>query len=599
MRVSETEVLERIDAPKDTDRIRELFLTIPHTDLSGLRPIIARSWYRCKAAGVDAVQDRRVFQEGRVDEHTSQVAEPFLRELDGLVEDAGGYVNLTAPNGALLRPGFLRGNDRYPAGYSLLEENVGSNSEGLALEEGRGVWLAPGEHFREDMRGNWCFASLVRDPFHNRVRAVIGLTFYGHAVGTINPAPTLLMLEGVRSRIERELERQASTKQRALLREYITLSRRLGNSPVIAFDGKNTMMNAAATAALEDTDLSVISGYAKTVMATGRPLCGTVSLNGLGDAQFEMLPVQLSGTSWGTTIVLHARRASLSGARTDTSDSSSVQSGQNTARAVLRSRFDGASSELQRMLTLAEKAVTQNRSVTIVGEPGTGKRRLADTITAVHATRMAYDARGRLHGTALPDLLSSIDPETPTALLIEHAEEMSQLDARETARHLRRVPKTLLVVTASRLTEAAVQLTEACDALEISMTPLRSRREDIPAVARAIAREIGDRGLSRRLLATLTDADWPRNVDQLRLVVSNAVEHATGDEATVEDLPQSFHRALSGNRLSRLEEAEYSELRAALHEAHGNRRLAAESLEIGRSTLYRRMDYFRSRGFEF
>ncbi|WP_410585254.1 helix-turn-helix domain-containing protein, partial [Bacillus sp. SIMBA_005] len=27
-------------------------------------------------------------------------------------------------------------------------------------------------------------------------------------------------------------------------------------------------------------------------------------------------------------------------------------------------------------------------------------------------------------------------------------------------------------------------------------------------------------------------------------------------------------------------------------------RLAAEMLEIGRSTLYRRMDYFRGRGFE-
>ncbi|MFP3354365.1 hypothetical protein R0K04_23735, partial [Pseudoalteromonas sp. SIMBA_153] len=88
-----------------------------------------------------------------------------------------GYVSLTAPNGVLVRPDFLRSEEEFPEGYSLLEESCGSNGEGLALEEGRSVWLAPEEHFREDMRGNWCFATLIRDPFHNRVRGVIGLTF--------------------------------------------------------------------------------------------------------------------------------------------------------------------------------------------------------------------------------------------------------------------------------------------------------------------------------------------------------------------------------------------------------------------------------------
>jgi sigma-54 dependent transcriptional regulator, acetoin dehydrogenase operon transcriptional activator AcoR len=85
-------------------------------------------------------------------------------------------VNLGAPSG-VIAPGFLRDFEGFPAGYSLLEENCGSNGEGLALEEGRSGWLAPEEHFREDMRGNWCFASLIKDPIHSRVRAVVGLTF--------------------------------------------------------------------------------------------------------------------------------------------------------------------------------------------------------------------------------------------------------------------------------------------------------------------------------------------------------------------------------------------------------------------------------------
>jgi transcriptional regulator of acetoin/glycerol metabolism len=82
------------------------------------------------------------------------------------------------------------------------------------------------------------------------------------------------------------------------------------------------------------------------------------------------------------------------------------------------------------------------------------------------------------------------------------------------------------------------------------------------------------------------------------MVVSNAIERSRGPEVTVDDLPQGFHRVLTNGRLSRLEDAELSELRKALLEAKGNRRHAAELLQIGRSTLYRRMDYFRGRGFE-
>ncbi len=170
------------------DRLRELFLMQPHADLSGIRPIVARSWYRSRAAGVDAVADRGFFDEGRVDEHTIQAAGPHLQKLDEVAADLGGYVNLTAPNGVLVKADYLRDDGFPPAGYSLLEESCGSNGEGLALKRGGGgVWLAPEEHFREDMRGNWCFASLVRDPFHNRVRAVIGLTLRqpGHLFGAV------------------------------------------------------------------------------------------------------------------------------------------------------------------------------------------------------------------------------------------------------------------------------------------------------------------------------------------------------------------------------------------------------------------------------
>lgn len=587
-----------LETPHETNRVRELFLMQPHADLSGIRPIVARSWYRSRAAGVDAFADRGFYDEGRVDEYTIAAAGPHLQKLDEVAADLGGYVNITAPNGVLVKADFLR-DDGFPAGYSLLEESCGSNGEGLALEEGRGVWLAPEEHFREDMRGNWCFASLVRDPFHNRVRAVIGLTLPANRVPSLEPSSTLLMLEGVASRIERDIEVRTSSKERALLSEYLRVSRRRGNRPVIAVDGKNSLQNAAATATLADNDFSIISGYAKAVMSSGRDVNCEVMLQGPGVSTLEISPVTLSAANVGAIVVVrpHApgkeqRAGAARGALTLEAPP------QPTAERLLK-HLNGTSTEFKRTLNLARKAVDQDRSVVLIGELGSGKLRLANVIASLRGGQMVVDARGGdLRNPNLRDVLHRVATELPATLIVEHADELSQNEATEVAHHLRANSNTKLIFTITRPTDATLLLSEAFDVLEISVAPLRNRREDIPHLANAIAEELGERRLSRRLITTLTHADWPRNIDQLRAVVSNAVERAEGAEVTADDLPQGFHRILTKGRLSRLEDAELSELRTALQEAKGNRSLAAETLQIGRSTLYRRMDYFRSRGFD-
>ncbi|UXM91920.1 sigma-54-dependent Fis family transcriptional regulator [Paenarthrobacter sp. JL.01a] len=586
------------ETPRETNRLREIFLMQPHADLSGIRPMVARSWYRSRAAGVDAFADRGFYDEGRVDEYTIAAAGTHLRKLDEVAADLGGYVNITAPNGVLVKASFLR-DDGFPAGYSLLEESCGSNGEGLALEEGRGVWLAPEEHFREDMRGNWCFASLVRDPFHNRVRAVIGLTLPANRVSTLEPSSTLLMLEGVASRIERDIEVRTSSKERALLSEYLRVSRRRGNRAVIAVDGKNALQNASATATLVDSDFSVVCGYAKAVMSSGRDMNCEVMLQGPGLSTLEIAPVSLSSANVGAIVVVRPHAPAKERSNAASGAAIALESAPKGTAERLLKHVDGTSTEFKRTLNLAQKAVDQDRSVVMFGEVGSGKLRLAGAIAALRGGQMVVDARnGDLRNTSLRDILHRVATELPSTLIVEHADELSQNEASEIARNLQGIAATRLIFTITRPTEATLLLSEAFDVLEISVAPLRNRREDIPQLANAIAKELGERKLSRRLITTLTHADWPRNIDQLRAVVSNAVERAEGAEVTLDDLPQGFHRVLTKGRLSRLEDAELSELRTALQEAGGNRSLAAETLQIGRSTLYRRMDYFRSRGFD-
>ncbi|SDQ09241.1 Transcriptional regulator of acetoin/glycerol metabolism [Leucobacter chromiiresistens] len=588
----------RVQEWRAADRARDSILESLNAEIRGVRPMIARSWYRSRAAGVDASADRGMLDAGRVDEHTLSAAEPHLRKLDEVASDLGGYVSLTAPNGALIHPSFLRADDSFPEGYSLLEESCGSNGEGLALEEGRGVWLAPEEHFREDMRGNWCFGSLVRDPFHNRVRAVVGLTFPEARVSHIDPGSTLLMLEGVSSRIEHDIATRTSSKERALLDEYLTVTRRRGDTPIIAMDGKNSLMNSAATTRLQENDLAIVEGYAKSVMSTGRSSTATVSLSGIGAAELTLTAVQLSGASVGAIVTVRPRpeQRALRSAASGIIELEPVP--QSFALSQLRQRLVGASSEFETTLALAARAVEQSRSAVIIGEAGTGKRRIAGAIAALRGSSVFVDARHRNNALSLAEEVAQSLGANPDTIVIGHADELSQLDGIDIVRAIGAHPTANVILTAQRATPTTLRISEFCGALELEVAPLRNRREDIPLLAQAIAADLGDKTLSRKMLSALMNSDWERNIEQLRSVVINAVERARGGEATMDDLPISFQRVASTGRLSRLEEAEYSELRSALREAQGNRRLTASMLQIGRSTLYRRMDFFRSRGLD-
>lgn len=577
-------------------RLREKFLSREQVDLTTIRSVVARSWYRSRAAGVDGLANRGVTDEGRVDALTLRAAEPALKQLDAFAADLGGYVSLTAPNGVLTAPPFLRDAEGFGAGYSLLEENCGSNGEGLALEEGRSVWLAPEEHFREDMRGNWCFASLIRDPFHSRIRAVIGMTFPAKTVGNIDPASTLLVLEAVAARVTREIEATSAAKERVLLNEYLMISRRHGGAAVIAMDGKNTVMNSAATASLQEGDFSIVSGYAKDVMSRGRVAQCEVNLQGPGTVTMEISPVHLAPARVGAIAVIRPRSEDPA---TDGAEQPAVDWPPLSVD-DLAAEVDGISAEFHRTLRLVRTAIAHDRSVLLVGERGTGKQRLALAIARRRGECPVIDCEDpAVGGSKFSAAMRWALENRPAALVLENADAMLRPQAQELMRLLKREAGTGLIMTATRPTDATALVGEARDALEIAVAPLRNRREDIALLANAFARELGEqRELSRKLLAELTNSEWPENLDQLRAVVSNAIERSRGNEVTVDDLPQGFHRALSNGRLSRLEDAELSELRRALQEAKGNRRLAAELLQIGRSTLYRRMDYFRSRGFE-
>jgi two-component system response regulator HydG len=138
---------------------------------------------------------------------------------------------------------------------------------------------------------------------------------------------------------------------------------------------------------------------------------------------------------------------------------------------------------------------------------------------------------------------------------------------------------------------------------EISMPPLRERREDIPRLVNhflgRFAAEM-DRVLPRitePALARLINYSWPGNVRELMNIVQKMVVTTTGDEIDVRDVPEEIRVSdaddagttvggLAGIGLDKLEK---EAIRQTLGMTGGNREQAARMLGIGERTLYRKL----------
>jgi Nif-specific regulatory protein len=139
--------------------------------------------------------------------------------------------------------------------------------------------------------------------------------------------------------------------------------------------------------------------------------------------------------------------------------------------------------------------------------------------------------------------------------------------------------------------------------VEIIVSPLRHRKEDIPVLAdyflSRLAQEVGRRlrGFSDSALQKLMRYDWPGNVRELRNMIERAVVLGTGDEVTEKDIQLSSLAAptsvLSGEyRPITLDDMEREHIAATLAHTEWNKSQTATILGIERSTLDRKIQRY-------
>jgi DNA-binding NtrC family response regulator len=136
--------------------------------------------------------------------------------------------------------------------------------------------------------------------------------------------------------------------------------------------------------------------------------------------------------------------------------------------------------------------------------------------------------------------------------------------------------------------------------IEIRVPGLAEHSQDIPMLIQHFLKKYGEaygksfRGLSRRAQIALMQHDWPGNVRELENVISSAAITANADFIDVGDLPELLQKprrraAVSDHdwRPVPLEEVRRDHIERVLVMCHGNRVRAAQTIGIGRTSLYR------------
>jgi two-component system response regulator AtoC len=129
--------------------------------------------------------------------------------------------------------------------------------------------------------------------------------------------------------------------------------------------------------------------------------------------------------------------------------------------------------------------------------------------------------------------------------------------------------------------------------VELVVPPLRERREDVPALARAFAARFGERfgvedaRLSDALVHALAARDWPGNVRELENTVARLVALSEGGEIGVDALGRSAPPSSSPDEgfRAKVEAFERQLIGQALADSSGNRAEAARRLGLSRVTL--------------
>jgi len=610
--------MEATDRRRSIEVARAGFLVTGSANDGSVSNLVAASWRRSLAAGVDAGSLHAAYHN---DLDTSsklmRCSQPIIERLSEEAADIPVSFVLTDAKARVLTRvdtnpalGLLLDNVSLAPGFDYAEGLVGTNGVGTVFESGQSIHIVGPEHFHERLQPFSCAGAPIRDPLSGRIEGVLDITCLTELA---SPLMHSLARSAVQS-IERNLLLDRSQRQQALFEAFVRADGR-ARGAVMAVGGSIIMGNSRAQTLLDPAEQRTIQEHANYLMVRKETAVDEIELTTGKVVRIRSRRVVVGKDVAG--VVLEVRLGSEEGAQLmppgqlqeaiTIPRSAAAPDTDPSPRALLGTKklsSSGQSPLWKRACSEIAAALEQHKALLVMGETGTGKfsvlaeiyhsiksGRRSVLIDAADLTRDSYgNADEAMEATALPtlyifrniDALSTDGVERLNTILMALADSERRAFVAATVSDAK-------VDSDLPFRDVLVHFQQA-----VTVPPLRHRIDDIPTVvAQVLARLSGSREtrVSPAAMRVICRYSWPRNIHQLEEALRAALIKRPVGDLQPQDLPGYCHN-LAGRQLTGLESIERDAIVKALHDAGGNRVQAAAALGIARSSLYRKLRSF-------
>lgn len=299
----------------------------------------------------------------------------------------------------------------------------------------------------------------------------------------------------------------------------------------------------------------------------------------------------------------------------------------------------GKSKAIQAAISLAKKVAPTDANVLLLGETGTGKEVFAQAIhnegsrknkpfvalncSAFSSELLESELFGHKEGAftgAIKDKKGLIEEANGGTLFLDEIGEMhldlqsKLLRVLETSEFIKvgdtksiKVNVRIIAATNKNLEEEIKKekfredLFYRLNVFSILLPSLRDRKEDIPELANFylsfFAGKTNKRfiGINSEAIKILKHQNWKGNIRELKNTIERAVILENGEWLTESSLPSDMQLQLKNNFISSYElaEIEKQHILKVLSHAKGNKAEAARLLNIGLTTLYRKIEEYK------